>query len=140
LGGIGTGSPQGLERRHPHVEDGVVIGAGAQVLGPITLGRAARVGANAVVLKSVPDGVTVVGIPAQAVEANAAARLESFAPYGAPADDLPDPTAQALCALMAEVNALRRRVDGVEALARVKAGAQPGARDAPPRAAGGPEG
>ncbi|MDX2143845.1 MAG: serine O-acetyltransferase [Rhodospirillaceae bacterium] len=141
LGGIGTGSPHGLERRHPHIENGVVIGAGAQVLGPITVGRNARVGANAVVLKSVPEGVTVVGIPAQAVEANAAARLESFAPYGAPADDLPDPTAQALCALTAEVNALRRRVEGVETVARFKTAPGEGRMvDAQPRAMTGPEG
>jgi serine O-acetyltransferase len=141
LGGIGTGSPHGVERRHPHVHDGVVIGAGAQVLGPITVARNARVGANAVVLKNVPEGTTVVGIPAQAVEANAAARLESFAPYGAPTDDLPDPTAQALCALTAEINALRRRLEGVEAVARHAAPSPPApAWDERQRAAGGPEG
>jgi serine O-acetyltransferase len=128
------------ERRHPLIGDGVVIGAGAQVLGPITVHAHARVGANAVVLKDVAEGATVVGIPAQAVEASAPARLESFAPYGAPADDLPDPTAKALCALTAEVNALRRRLEGLEAVAET---ARPGAPPSPPplaKAAGGPEG
>jgi serine O-acetyltransferase len=115
LGGIGTGATN-IGRRHPELEDGVVIGAGAQVLGPITVRRDARVGANAVVLKDVAAGTTVVGIPAQVVEANAAARLESFAPYGAPSDDLPDPTAKALCALTAELQTLRRRIDGLEAI------------------------
>src|SRR6202000_283522 len=63
LGGIATGATTG--RRHPVVEDQAIIGAGAQVLGAITVGRGARVGANAVVVKDVPPGVTVVGIPAQ---------------------------------------------------------------------------
>ncbi|MBL8644695.1 MAG: serine O-acetyltransferase [Rhodospirillaceae bacterium] len=116
LGGIGVGATKDGERRHPKICDGVVIGAGAQVLGPITVHKNARVGANAVALKDVPEGVTVVGIPAQAVEANESARLESFAPYGAPSDDLPDPTAKALCALTAELNALKRRLDGIEAV------------------------
>ncbi|MBM3514401.1 MAG: serine O-acetyltransferase [Alphaproteobacteria bacterium] len=117
LGGIGTGT-SAVGRRHPELEDGVVIGAGAQVLGPITVRRGARVGANAVVLKEVPPGVTVVGIPAQEVEANESARLESFAPYGAPTNDVPDPTAKALCALTAELQTLRRRIDGLEAVGR----------------------
>jgi serine O-acetyltransferase len=54
-------------KRHPTVEDGVVIGAGAAVLGPFTVGKGARVGANAVVLKDVPAGVSVVGIPARPI-------------------------------------------------------------------------
>lgn len=116
LGGIGVGGAKIGERRHPQIDDGVVIGAGAQVLGPITVHKNARVGANAVVLKDVPECVTVVGIPAQAVEDNEPARLESFAPYGAPSDDLPDPTAKALCALTAELNALKLRIDSLEAV------------------------
>lgn len=135
LGGIGVGNSH-IGRRHPEIEDGVVVGAGAQILGPITLHRGARVGANAVVLKDVPAGVTVVGIPAQAVDASAPARLESFAPYGAPGDDVPDPTAQAICTLTAEVQALRRRLDGLTAVERT-------AKTDPPRllaANCGPEG
>lgn len=119
LGGIGAGGAKVGERRHPRIECGVVIGAGAQVLGPITVHKNARVGANAVVLKDVPEGITVVGIPAQAVEATEPARLESFAPYGAPSDDLPDPTAKALCALTAELNALKLRLDSLEAVGHV---------------------
>jgi hypothetical protein len=53
------------------------------------------------------------------VDDNAAARLESFAPYGAPSDDVPDPTAKALCAVTAELQALRRRLDSLEAVGRV---------------------
>lgn len=112
LGGIAPGSkPQG--RRHPVVEDDVIIGAGAQVLGGITVGKGARVGANAVVVKDVPPGVTVVGIPAQVVAARTTAQPD-FLPYGSPCDDLPDPTARALCGLLNEVEALRRRVAQLE--------------------------
>ncbi len=59
----GTGKDQG--KRHPTVGDNVIIGAGVKVLGPITIGNNAKVGANAVVLEDVPDGATVVGIPAE---------------------------------------------------------------------------
>nr|WP_259678946.1 serine O-acetyltransferase EpsC [Clostridium chauvoei] len=55
----GTGKDKG--KRHPTVEDGVIIGAGAKVLGPITLGKGCKVGANTVVLKDVPKGATAVG-------------------------------------------------------------------------------
>ena len=112
LGGIAPGSrPQG--RRHPVVEDDVIIGAGAQVLGGITIGKGARVGANAVVVRDVSPGVTVVGIPAQVVVARPAAKPD-FLPYGSPCDDLPDPTSRALCGLLNEVEALRRRVAELE--------------------------
>lgn len=113
LGGIAPGSmPQG--RRHPIIEDGVIIGAGAQVLGGLTVGTGARVGANAVVVKDVPPGVTVVGIPAQVAVARSATKPD-FLPYGSPCDDLPDPTQRALCGLLNEVEALRRRVAQLEA-------------------------
>ena len=52
-------------KRHPTLEDGVIVGAGARVLGPITVGAGARIGANAVVLSEVPKGMTMVGIPAR---------------------------------------------------------------------------
>ncbi|MEE9195353.1 MAG: serine O-acetyltransferase EpsC, partial [Alphaproteobacteria bacterium] len=68
LGGIAPSvdsDSQVGEKRHPTIEDGVIVGSGAQVLGPITVGKCARVGANAVVVKDVPPGATVVGIPAR---------------------------------------------------------------------------
>lgn len=62
----GTGREKDV-KRHPTVADNVVIGSGAKVLGPITLGKDAKVGANSVVLKDVPDGGTAVGIPARII-------------------------------------------------------------------------
>ncbi|MBN8543236.1 MAG: serine O-acetyltransferase [Alphaproteobacteria bacterium] len=67
-------------KRHPTIEDEVIIGAGAQVLGPITVGKGARVGSNAVVVKDVRAGATVVGIPAHEVEA--VQETQSFTSYG----------------------------------------------------------
>ncbi len=67
LGGIG-GEPD--TRRHPIVEDDVMIGAGAKILGPITIGKGTKIGANAVVLKDVPPYATVVGIPGKVIKIN----------------------------------------------------------------------
>jgi serine O-acetyltransferase len=55
------------EKRHPTIEDGVSIGAGARILGPITVGRGAQIGANAVVVKDVPAGAVVVGVPGKII-------------------------------------------------------------------------
>jgi len=73
-------------KRHPTLEDGVVVGAGARVLGPITIGREAQVGANAVVVRDVPPGAVVVGVPGQIRERGGApATVEPVAPP--PADE-----------------------------------------------------
>ena len=73
-------------KRHPTLENGVVIGAGAKVLGPITLGAGAKIGSNAVVVKDVPANATAVGIPARILEdekasKNAASKTSSFTAY-----------------------------------------------------------
>lgn len=67
LGGIGGAKD---EKRHPTIEDGVIIGAGAQILGPITVGRGAKIGANSVVLEDVPPYATAVGAPARIIIKN----------------------------------------------------------------------
>jgi len=75
-------------KRHPTLESGVVVGAGAKVLGPFTVGRGAKIGSNAVVVKAVPAGVTVVGIPARVVTEDQADSLsrqkegDAFVAYG----------------------------------------------------------
>lgn len=116
LGGIAPSvdsETQKQVKRHPTVLDGAIIGSGAQVLGPITIGRNARVGANAVVVKDVPDGVTVVGIPAKPADA-ASASPERFTAYGTPTVDTPAREERAIAGLLDEVSALRRRVEELE--------------------------
>lgn len=101
-------------KRHPTLEDNVIVGSGAQVLGPITVGRGARVGANAVVLKDVPTNATVVGIPARVV-ALRDKDTGKFVAYGTPTKDMPDPIARAMEGVMDEMNRLRARIDELEA-------------------------
>jgi serine O-acetyltransferase len=100
-------------KRHPTLEDGVIVGAGAQVLGAITVGTGARVGANAVVVADVAPGSTVVGIPARCVQEKATTEAR-FLAYGTPSGNIPDPVARALSGLMDEVDRLRQRVDELE--------------------------
>jgi len=67
------------EKRHPTIGDDVVIGSGAQIIGPIKVGNNSRIAANAVVVKDVPDNATMVGIPAKAVKLE---NKGNFRPYG----------------------------------------------------------
>ncbi len=100
----GTGFATG--KRHPTVEDNVTIGSGAKLLGPITIGHGAKIGANSVVIHDVPPNSTVVGVPGHPV------RVEGARPEGPDADwaHLPDPVADAVKMLSARVAELERRV------------------------------
>ena len=82
------------------------------VLGPITVGAGARVGANAVVVQDVPAGVVVVGIPAKAVQHRE--KASEFLAYGTPRGELPDPVARALDAMAEHVAALQARIGALE--------------------------
>jgi serine O-acetyltransferase len=117
LGGVAPSIDSHLQRdqkRHPTLRDGVIVGSGAQVLGPITVGEDARVGANAVVTKDVPAGATVVGNPARVVQKRHSSQHEGFAPYGTPLGDLPDPAARAIEGLMDQVTVLQQRIEQLE--------------------------
>jgi serine O-acetyltransferase len=109
----GTSPDNGVAgKRHPTISHGAIIGSGAQVLGPITIGVRARVGANAVVTKDVPEGTTVVGIPARpTVVEGGQATDPRFVPYGTPCRDTFDPQTQRVELLRCEVETLRRRLD-----------------------------
>jgi serine O-acetyltransferase len=98
-------------KRHPTLEDGVIVGSGAQVLGPITVGAGARIGANAVVLSDVPRGVTMVGIPARMIMRRN--KESQFLAYGTDAD-LPDPVVRTIDGLRQEVARLVDRVGELE--------------------------
>ncbi len=117
LGGIAPSvdsTAQIGQKRHPTLEDGAIIGSGAQILGPITVGAGARVGANAVVTKDVPPGVTAVGIPAQVVMPRDRTKAREFVAYGTPADGCPDPMAQTIDNLRSQVNLLKERIESLE--------------------------
>ena len=98
-------------KRHPTLGDGVIVGSGAQVLGPILVGDRARIGANAVVTREVPAGATMVGIPARAIVVDAEAYAKPFMPYGTPCSQKYDPETQKLEILRCEVEVLRARLD-----------------------------
>lgn len=101
------------QKRHPTVMDGAIIGSGAAVLGPITIGVGARVGANSVVTKDVPAGVTAVGIPAKVIMPRDKKKAKEFQPYGTPADG-PDPLQQMIDSLRGQVSTLIERVEELE--------------------------
>lgn len=98
-------------KRHPTLEDGVIVGSGAKILGPFTVGAGARVAANAVVLKEVPAGVTVVGIPGRIAKGKAD-NDQAFEAYGLAAD-VKDPVEHRFEILVAEVESLSTRIDSL---------------------------
>jgi serine O-acetyltransferase len=104
----GTGFATG--KRHPTVEDNVTIGSGAKLLGPITIGHGAKIGANSVVIHDVPPNSTVVGNPGHPV------RVDGRRPEGPDADwvHLPDPIADAIRDLARRISALEQRASGEE--------------------------
>lgn len=114
-------------KRHPTLEEGVVVGAGAKVLGPFTVGRNAKIGSNAVVTKAVPEGATVVGIPgriivreerdatldeAECSKRQAMAEKMGFDAYGE-TRDMPDPVARAISRMLDHMHAVDSRIEGM---------------------------
>lgn len=127
LGGVAPSIDSDNQRgvkRHPTLGNDVIIASGAQIIGPITIGNCARVGANSVVLKDVPERTTVVGVPARAV--NGAAKTEEkarFAAYGVGNHDLPDPVFKVMDGLLDKVQSLSMRVEELEQERRAAADA-----------------
>lgn len=101
----GTGKDVG--KRHPTIGNNVMVGSGAKVLGPIVIGHNSRIGAGSVVLKDVPDGSTVVGVPARVVRRNNM--------YDSPSDNLdqlrlPDPVEMEICRLRVRIQQLESKL------------------------------
>ncbi|NVK23522.1 MAG: serine O-acetyltransferase [Gammaproteobacteria bacterium] len=109
-------------KRHPTLSDGVVVGAGAKILGPILIGKNARVGSNSVVVKDVPEDATVVGIPGRIVMANKdtdaknkrsrIAKKYGFDAY-AVATDNPDPVANAIGRMLDHISVMDEKINSV---------------------------
>lgn len=111
-------------KRHPTLANGVVIGAGAKVLGPIEIGEGSRVGSNSVVVKPVPAGVTVVGIPAHIInektknsqaQRDAIAQKMGFDTYGT-TGDMPDPIANAINLMLDHIQQMDRQLEEMREL------------------------
>lgn len=102
-------------KRHPTIGNGVIIGAGAKVIGGFTVGDRARIGANAVVTREVPEGATMVGIPARQVVVDATTYARPFLPYGTPCHERFDPETQKLAMLRCELEQLQSRLAVLEA-------------------------
>jgi serine O-acetyltransferase len=109
LGGTNPTNGQG-GKRHPTIGDGAIVSLGAAILGPITVGARARVGANAVVTKDVAEGQVVVGIPARPMLVDAREYQKGFVPYGTPCSERYDPQTQQLEILRCELETLRGRI------------------------------
>jgi serine O-acetyltransferase len=115
-------------KRHPTLSNNVVVGAGAKVLGPILVGEGARIGSNAVVLKDVPQGATVVGVPGKLItpqqqdeagHRQAIAKKIGFDAYGA-TKDAPDPVAQAINCMLDHMHVMDNKMQSMcEALKRL---------------------
>jgi serine O-acetyltransferase len=114
LGGTNPTGGQG-GKRHPTIGDGVIISLGAAVLGPLMVGANARIGANAVVNKDVPEGATMIGIPARSTLVEVKADSPDFVPYGTPLE-----------ILKCEVEQLQKRLAELTAQAAPKSKASRG--------------
>jgi len=109
-------------KRHPTLMNNVVVGAGAKVLGPIEIGENARIGSNSVVVKPVPAGVTVIGIPGRIVDSKRSQTIKDretiaskmgFDAYGATVDT-PDPVAHAINHMLDHIHLMDKRLDGLK--------------------------
>jgi serine O-acetyltransferase len=109
LGGTNPTTGEG-GKRHPTLRSGVVIGSGAQVLGPIEVGEGAKIGANSVVTRDVAPGQTVVGIPAKPVPVDVVHYSPGFMPYGTPCGEDLDPVRARINELEDELKELRKEV------------------------------
>ncbi len=101
------------EKRHPSLEDNVVVGVGARVLGPHVIGAGSRIGASSVVISDVPPGCTVVGVPARIVYREGQGKTDDLLPVSFEHHELPDPVEAAIQALNQRIAALEKELSQV---------------------------
>ncbi len=129
LGGTNPTNGEG-GKRHPTIGNDVIVSLGAAILGPVDVGAGARIGANAVVTKDVPEGATMVGIPAKPIPVAVSPETQEFVPYGTPCSERFDPATQKLEILQCEMVAMQKRIAELleerdAAAARQSAGRKP---------------
>ncbi|WP_313438871.1 serine O-acetyltransferase EpsC [Novosphingobium sp.] len=113
LGGSNPTNGKG-GKRHPTLLDNVIVGSGAQIIGPVTVGKRARVGASAVVTEDVPEGATMIGVKARSTLVKAETYAKEFMPYGTPCKEPCEPVgSQRVDELEEQVAALRGQVDSL---------------------------
>ncbi len=118
LGGSNPTNGKG-GKRHPTLLDNVIVGSGAQIIGPVTVGKRARVGASAVVTEDVPEGATMIGVKARSTLVKAETYAKEFMPYGTPCKEPCEPVGsqrvdeleEQLAALRAQVDSLMRKLE-----------------------------
>ncbi len=115
LGGTAPTSEEKGKKRHPTLEDNVIVGAGAQLLGPITIGSGAKIGSNAVVVRDVEAAAVMVGVPAQSVTARKQKDGEHFDAYCASAGK-EDPLIKSIQEMHLEMRSMQQRLQQVEAM------------------------
>lgn len=110
----GTNPTNGMGgKRHPTLGDGVIVSLGAAILGPLQVGAGSRIGANAVVTKDVPEGATMLGIPAKPTLMEVTPETQNFVPYGTPCSARFDPSTQKLELLQCEMLAMQLRLNSL---------------------------
>ncbi len=109
LGGTNPTNGEG-GKRHPTLLNGAIIGSGAQILGPITIGERARIGASAVVTSDVPEGATMVGVKAKSTLVAAETYSQDFIPYGTPCTEMDNPSEKTLACLQEEIKKLQQQL------------------------------
>lgn len=101
-------------KRHPTLLDNVIVGSGAQIIGPVTVGKRARIGASAVVTEDVPEGATMIGVKARSTLVKAETWAKEFMPYGTPCKEPCEPVGgQRIDELEEQVAALRAQVENL---------------------------
>ena len=121
LGGTNPTNGKG-GKRHPTIGDNVIIGSGAQVIGPITVGARARIGANAVVTDDVPEGATMIGLKARSTLVPVETYMREFVPYGTPCNEPCEPDVSRVEALEQQLTAMRAEIAALREATVAKTG------------------